>query len=400
MTPRGTTLDPPQRRQRTLDAVKRLLLRESQVQPLLLVFEDLHWIDAETQALLDGLVESLPDGARSCSSSTTGPSTARLGRQDLLPPAAAGSVAARERRRAARARCSGTDRALEPLKRGSDRADRGKSRSSSRRASGRSSRPGRWSVSGAPTGWRRRRDACRSRRPSRPSWPARIDRLAPEEKRLLQAAAVIGKDVPFPLLQAVADLAERAAPEAGSSPGRRVPLRDAPLSGPRVHVQARAHPRSRLRQPAPGSPACAPCRDREAIERLYADRLAEQSERLAYHALRGEDWDKAVQYRHAAGNERSRGRPTARRRVPRAGAGGARATAATARRAMEQAIDLRLRLHGRHAPLGGPSRSADQSRWPTRCAEGLDDPRRSVGRRFTEREPPGGRRQPAAVLLA
>ena len=37
-----------------------MLLRESQVQPLLLVFEDLHWIDAETQALLDSLVESLP----------------------------------------------------------------------------------------------------------------------------------------------------------------------------------------------------------------------------------------------------------------------------------------------------------------------------------------------------
>src|SRR6266581_7307273 len=53
-------LDPPQRRQRTLDAVKRLLLRESQGQPLLVVFEDLHWIDAETQALLDGLFESLP----------------------------------------------------------------------------------------------------------------------------------------------------------------------------------------------------------------------------------------------------------------------------------------------------------------------------------------------------
>ena len=54
------TLDPPQRRQRTLDALKRLVIRESQVQPLLLVFEDLHWIDAETQALLDSLVESLP----------------------------------------------------------------------------------------------------------------------------------------------------------------------------------------------------------------------------------------------------------------------------------------------------------------------------------------------------
>jgi predicted ATPase len=54
------TLDPPPRRRRTLDGLKRVLLRESQVQPLLLVFEDLHWIDTETQALLDSLVESVP----------------------------------------------------------------------------------------------------------------------------------------------------------------------------------------------------------------------------------------------------------------------------------------------------------------------------------------------------
>src|SRR5262245_40392081 len=53
-------LDPAQRRQRTLDGLKRVLLRESQVQPLLLVCEDLHWIDSETQALLDSLVETLP----------------------------------------------------------------------------------------------------------------------------------------------------------------------------------------------------------------------------------------------------------------------------------------------------------------------------------------------------
>ena len=58
--PQWQALDPPQRRQRMLDAVKRLLLREAQVQPLLVVFEDLHWIDSETQALLDSLVESLP----------------------------------------------------------------------------------------------------------------------------------------------------------------------------------------------------------------------------------------------------------------------------------------------------------------------------------------------------
>ena len=52
-------LDPRQRRQRTLDAVRRLLLNEAREQPLLLIFEDLHWIDSETQALLDGLVETL-----------------------------------------------------------------------------------------------------------------------------------------------------------------------------------------------------------------------------------------------------------------------------------------------------------------------------------------------------
>jgi predicted ATPase len=53
-------LDPPQRRQRTLAAVKRLLLIESQLRPVLVVLEDLHWIDSETQAFLDSLVESIP----------------------------------------------------------------------------------------------------------------------------------------------------------------------------------------------------------------------------------------------------------------------------------------------------------------------------------------------------
>src|SRR5262249_35358225 len=39
---------------------------------------------------------------------------------------------------------------------------------------------------------------------------ARIDRLAPEDKRLLQAAAVVGKDVPYVLLQAIAGQPEDA----------------------------------------------------------------------------------------------------------------------------------------------------------------------------------------------
>jgi predicted ATPase len=47
------------RRRRTLDAIKRMIIRESLEQPLLLIFEDLHWIDAETQELLDLLVDSV-----------------------------------------------------------------------------------------------------------------------------------------------------------------------------------------------------------------------------------------------------------------------------------------------------------------------------------------------------
>jgi predicted ATPase len=58
--PQWQSLDPPQRRQRTLDAMKRLLLRESQIQPVLVIVENLHWIDTETQAFLDSLVDSLP----------------------------------------------------------------------------------------------------------------------------------------------------------------------------------------------------------------------------------------------------------------------------------------------------------------------------------------------------
>ncbi len=53
-------LDPNRRRQRTFDAIKRLMLRESARQPLLLVFEDAHWADSETKALLEAVADSLP----------------------------------------------------------------------------------------------------------------------------------------------------------------------------------------------------------------------------------------------------------------------------------------------------------------------------------------------------
>jgi tetratricopeptide (TPR) repeat protein len=47
------------RKQRALDAVKRILLRESLNQPIIVVFEDLHWIDSESQAFLNLLADSI-----------------------------------------------------------------------------------------------------------------------------------------------------------------------------------------------------------------------------------------------------------------------------------------------------------------------------------------------------
>jgi class 3 adenylate cyclase/tetratricopeptide (TPR) repeat protein len=52
-------LDPEVRRRRTLDAIKRLLLRESLNQPLILIFEDLHWLDEGSRALLNLLTDSI-----------------------------------------------------------------------------------------------------------------------------------------------------------------------------------------------------------------------------------------------------------------------------------------------------------------------------------------------------
>jgi len=52
-------MDAQVRKRRTLEAIKRILLRESLNQPLMVEFEDLHWIDEETQAFLNLLADSI-----------------------------------------------------------------------------------------------------------------------------------------------------------------------------------------------------------------------------------------------------------------------------------------------------------------------------------------------------
>ena len=131
---------------------------------------------------------------------------------------------------------------------------------------------------------------------------ARIDRLPPEDKRLLQTAAVIGTEVPLPLLRAIADL-----PEAALHRGL------AHLQAAEFLYETRLFPEPEYtfkhaltQEVAYGSlllerRRALHARSVEALEALAPDRAAEQVERLAHHALRGEVWDKAVPYCQQAG---------------------------------------------------------------------------------------------------
>jgi predicted ATPase len=131
---------------------------------------------------------------------------------------------------------------------------------------------------------------------------ARIDRLPPEEKRLLQTAAVIGHEVPLPLLQAIADMSEeilhhslthlQAAEflyETRLFPGREFTFKHALTH--EVAYGSLLQERRRVLH----------ARIVEALERLEAERLTEHVERLAHHAWRGEVWDKAITYAQHAG---------------------------------------------------------------------------------------------------
>ena len=220
-------LDPPQRRQRTLEALKRVLLRESQVQPLLLVFEDLHWIDCETQALLDSLVESLPTARLlllvnyrpEYQHGWGGKTYYTQLRLDPLPPASADGLLQA---------LLGDDPSLAPLKQLLTARTEGNPffLEESVRTLVEAG-----VLGGEPGASRLVKPVENLHVPAtvQAVLAARIDRLAPEEKRLLQTAAVIGTDVPLPLCRPLPTARGGAASWARASAGGRVPLRDAPL---------------------------------------------------------------------------------------------------------------------------------------------------------------------------
>ena len=132
----------------------------------------------------------------------------------------------------------------------------------------------------------------------------RIDRLAPEDKRLLQSASVIGETVPLRLLQAVVDMPESELHERLERLRAAEFLYDIrlfpePEYAFRHGLTCQVAYDSLLRARRRGLHASIA----GAIERLYADRLVEHIERLAHHAQRGELWDRAAHFLQQAGTK-------------------------------------------------------------------------------------------------
>ncbi|MFN8632443.1 MAG: AAA family ATPase [Chloroflexota bacterium] len=295
-------LDPAGRRRATLDALVQLLLRESRERPLLLVVEDLHWLDSESQALLDALVESLPTarivllvnyrpeythawGNKSTYRQLRVEALGGAGADQLLSALLGGEAAVAPLKPLLIARTEGNPFFLEESVRslvetGVLHGERGAYQLA------------------------RPVDTIRVPVTVQAVLAARIDRLPPEQKRLLQTAAVIGKDVPYPLLQAIAETPDDALRsslaqlQAGELiyPVTLFPEPEYTFKHALTHDVAYGSLLQDRRKSLHADIVA-------ALERLYPDRLDEHVEQLAHHALRADDWPRAVTYARAAGQK-------------------------------------------------------------------------------------------------
>jgi class 3 adenylate cyclase/tetratricopeptide (TPR) repeat protein len=297
-------LDPPQRRRQTLDALKRWWLREAQAQPLILLFEDLQWIDRETQEFLDGMLESVP----ACHLLLL-----LNYRPEYHHPWAGKSYFAQLRLDPLSADTAedllhgmlGPDPGLQPLKQLLIGRTEGNPFFLEESVRG-------LAESGVLGGERGNHRLLRPLEnvavPANVQaiLAARIDRLAEQSKRLLQTAAVIGRDVPYAILQVIADLPEDALRQGMAQLRVAEFLYEASLfpdleysfKHALTHEVAYA---SLLRQRRHALHA----RIVRAIEAQYANRLDEQAERLAHHALQAQLWEVALRYLQQAARKAS-----------------------------------------------------------------------------------------------
>ena len=295
MIRRFNSMDPQQRRRATLEALKRICVRESQRQNLMLVFEDLHWIDHETHAFLDGLVDSLPlarimlvvNYRPEYSHAWSEKSYYSQIRVDPLQVSSAEELLEN---------LLGINRDLAPLKKLLIKRTEGNpffAEESVRSLV----------ETGVLTGEKGAyRPGLKIDDFVIPSTVQnvvadRIDRLPIEEKHLLQTAAVIGVALPFTLLRAVTELSDESLKiclshlqaaeflyETSLFPDLEYTFKHALVN--EVAYGTLLHERRRWLHSQVVT----------ALEQIKGSASHDHLEKLAHHAFHGELWDKAVDY--------------------------------------------------------------------------------------------------------
>jgi predicted ATPase len=209
---------------------------------------------------------------------------------------------------------------------------------------------------------------------------ARLDHLPPEERRLVQIAAVIGPEVPALLLQTIAELSEEALHRGLAHLQATEFLYETRLFPDPIYAFKHALTHevaygSLLQERRRVLHACIV----ETLEALAGDQVAEQVERLAHHVLQGEVWDKALTYCRQAGEKalaQSAHRETVGYLEQALGAAQHLPAQPTL---LAQGIEIRIILDSTFLTLGDPRRGFNYLREAAVLAEELGD-QRQLGR--------------------
>jgi predicted ATPase len=295
-------MDPQIRRRRTFEALKKLFLRESLNQPLILLFEDLHWIDGETQGFLDVLSESVasakilllvnyrPEYRQEWGQKTyyTQLRLAPLGKaeaEELLTFLLGNDASLTAVKQLILAKTEGTPFFMEEVvqtlaEEGVLSGERGQYRLAKA--------PSELHISPTVHG----------------VLAARIDRLTADEKALLQQLAVIGRQFPLSLVRQVVAQPEEALYHLLASLQRKEFLYEQPafpesdylfkhaLTQEVAYGTVLQERRKALHE-----------RTAQAMEALYRATLDEHYSELAHHYTRSGNTEKAIEYLHLAGQQ-------------------------------------------------------------------------------------------------
>src|SRR5499433_3709130 len=286
-------LDATQRRQLTLEALKAICVRESQREPLVLVFEDAHWFDAETQTVLDILVERVPTARvlvlltyrAEYQHAWSHKSFFTQIRVDPLPPADIEEML--------RAILGGHPSLASLTSRLVDWTEGNpfflEESVQSLVETG--------ELAGERGAYRLARGATDLVVPGMVEelLANRVNRLPQRERTLLQAASVIGRDVPHALLSAIAELSEDGLRDSLNQLRSAEFVYETSTFPDSVYTFRHALTQAVIYTSLP-EPARRALHSRifATMQRLWREPFGELADRFAHHAFQGQVWDKAA----------------------------------------------------------------------------------------------------------